>query len=524
MSGEPPIGLPIGTVVELDADTVIYPDGSVFGGSPGRLFRLNGRAARGFAELQAGTVRTGDGATLGRRFTDAGLLHPRPSVTARPGLAGTVTVVIPVRDRAAELDRCLTALGSSNTTVRTVLVVDDASHDPAAVAEVVHRHGAELIRRPVNGGPGAARNTALEKAATPFIAFCDSDCEPEPGWIDALIGHFDDPLVVAAAPRIVAAGDPPAGLADRFARARPALDLGDRPARVAPMTRVSYLPTAALVLRREALQNVKGTAGFDPDLRYGEDVDLIWRLLEAGGRIRYDPSVRVGHVEPAGWRALLTRRFAYGTSAAPLEDRHPGQVAPLVLVAAPAATVAALLARRPVLAGIAFAGGYLEVARTLKRSGLPVKGIAKPLARGVQETFFGTGRWTSQFAGPVAIALLAAPFGTPRTRVARRAVILALLAAAPVREWRRAQPTATTVRPPVPPPKSLNAITPPPQNLNTITPPPKSLNVITWTAAVLADDAAYGAGVWSGSLKHGHLRAITPRFRRHLLTTPQRLP
>jgi mycofactocin system glycosyltransferase len=493
--GQPP-GLPIGTEVELDADTVIYPDGSVFGGSPGRLFRLNGRAAKGFAELRAGTVRTQDAATLGRRFTDVGLLHPRPATTARPDQAGTVTVVIPVRDRVAELDRCLAALGSSNTTVKTVLVVDDASRDPAALAEVVHRHGAELIRRPVNGGPGAARNTALENAETEFIAFCDSDCLPDPGWIDALLGHFDDPLVVAAAPRIVAAGDPPVTRADRFAHARPALDLGDRPARVAPMTRVSYLPTAALILRRKALENIKKPAGFDPALRYGEDVDLIWRLLESGGRIRYDPSVHVGHVEPHGWRALLTRRFAYGTSAAPLEDRHPGQVAPLILVAAPAATVAALLARRPLLAGLTFAAGYLEVARTLKRSGLPVKGITQPLARGVQETFFGAGRWTSQFAGPAALALMVMPFGSPRTKTARRAVIIALLTAPPIREWRRAQRAASS--------EATASKSP-------------QLDVITWTAAVLADDIAYGAGVWSGSLKSRQLQAILPRWRRHLI-------
>ena len=62
-----------------------------------------------------------------------------------------------------------------------VVVVDDGSEDPDAVAEVCRRHGATLIRRAVNGGPGAARNQALAVVATELVAFVDSDCEVDRG-------------------------------------------------------------------------------------------------------------------------------------------------------------------------------------------------------------------------------------------------------------------------------------------------------------------------------------------------------
>src|SRR6202042_198602 len=127
------------------------------------------------------------------------------------------------------------------------------------------------------------------------------------------------------------------------------LDLGDRAARVAPMTRVAYVPTAALLVRRAALGG-----GFDESLRYGEDVDLVWRLIEAGWRVRYDPGVRVGHAEPPSRPELLRRRFQHGRSAAPLPRRHPGAVAPLVLQPWPTITMAALLGRRPATAAAAF--------------------------------------------------------------------------------------------------------------------------------------------------------------------------
>lgn len=482
--------MPVGMPVELDPEVVTKPDGTVFGGSPARLFRLNPAGQEAFSQLRDGVVQSQAGAALARRFADAGVVHPsRAGLPDRdPGQmrrAGVVTVVVPVRDRADELDRCLRGLGAAEqVSVREVLVVDDASADPGAVAAVAARHGARLLVRQVNGGPGAARNDALAQVRTPLVAFLDSDCLPEqtgPGWIDALIGHFDDPLLAAVAPRIVAGGGPARTLAQRYSRSRPVLDLGPLPARVAPLSRVSYLPTAALILRRRALADVAGRRGFDAALRYGEDVDLVWRLLEAGWRVRYDPSVQIGHEDPGNWAALARRRFAYGTSAARLEARHRGNVAPLVLVAAPAATVAALLARRPLLAALTFAAGYLDARTALHRAGSSAEDLLRPLAVGVRETFFGAGRWTSQFALPAALALAVAP---GRDRRGRALAVAALIAAPPAREWLRTRPDLDPVR---------------------------------WTALVVLDEAAYGSGVWAGAFRTGRLRAVLPSWKWRLL-------
>ncbi len=473
--------------VELDPETVIKPDGTVFGGSPARLFRLNPAGQEAFSQLRSGVVGTAAAAARGRRVSAAGLVHP-----PRPGRAedaeqrqprnGVVTVVIPVRDRAAELDRCLTGLAASTQrAVAEVLVVDDASLDPQAVADVTRRHGARLIVRTANGGPGRARNNALRQVQTPLVAFLDSDCLPPAGWIDDLVGHFDDPLLAVVAPRIVAAGRDAQTFAERFSQARPVLDLGGLPARVAPLSRVSYLPTAAMLLRRAALEDVSGKPGFDEALRYGEDVDLVWRLLEAGWRVRYDPSVEIGHEDPAQWKSLLRRRFAYGTSAAQLDRRHPGKVAPLVMVAAPVSTVAALLARRPFLAAVTFAAGYGDSLLALKKAGTTGDDLLRPLAIGVRETFFGMGRWTSQFALPVALAVALL---SGRKHRGRALAALTLVAAPPVREWLRVRPDIDPVR---------------------------------WTGAVLLDDAAYGAGVWAGSVRSRHLRAVRPSWKWRLL-------
>jgi hypothetical protein len=152
--------------------------------------------------------------------------------------------------------------------------------------------------------------------------------------------------------------------------------MGARPGEVGPDRAVRYLPTAALVVRRSALAE-----GFDPALRVGEDVDLVWRLVAAGWRVRYEPSATVHHREPARWSDLLARRFRYGTSAAPLAERHPDHLAPVELRPWPTAAVAALLAGRPASSAALVAAAGIRMAATLGPRGVPV-GRALAWSRG----------------------------------------------------------------------------------------------------------------------------------------------
>ena len=221
-----------------------------------------------------------------------------------------------------------------------------------------------------------------------------------------------------------------------------------------------------------------GSGPFDAGLRYGEDVDLVWRLAEAGWRVRYDPAASVSHGEPGTWTRVLGRKFRYGCSAAPLARRHPGQVPPLVLQAWPAVAVAALLARRPVAALAAYGAGTGQLIRLLHGWDVPPRGVLRPMADSVLQTWLGAGRWTIQYALPVAAAALARPGGrTAGTRLGRRLAVASLLAGPPLAEWRR-------IRPPLP--------------------------AASFSLAYLADEAAYGAGVYRGALTEKLLSPLLP--------------
>jgi len=380
------VPLPAGFGIAFDPETRFVGPDVLFGGSPPRLLRLNAAGVLALQELRAGPVGSPDSGRLARRLTDTGLAHPRPPARPRPA---EVTVVIPVRDRPAGLDRCLAALGPGYP----VIVVDDGSADPDATARACARHGARLVRRPVPGGPGPARNDGLALAATPLVAFLDSDCVAGPDWIAGIAAHFADPMVGAVAPRV--RGVTGRSAVGRYLAARAPVDLGPREARVAPLTRLSYVPTAALLARRDAV-----AAGFDPGLRYGEDVDLIWRMIDAGWRVRYDPGAEVGHVEPDRWVTVLARRFRYGSSAAPLARRHPGRVPPLIVQAWPGAAAGALLARRPVTALAAYAVGTGQLVWLLRGWDVPARGVLRPMAGSVQQAWLGAGRWSIPAGGP----------------------------------------------------------------------------------------------------------------------------
>jgi mycofactocin system glycosyltransferase len=466
--------LPDGFGLALDPRLRRFRDGTVLaGGRPGRILTLTPAGARALGALVDGSGADEATRSLAGRLVAAGMAHPRRPVTigrtpAPSALRGTsaVTVIIPVRDRADMLGRCLASLGRAVP----VVVVDDGSIDPEAVAAVCHRHGARIVRRTANGGPGAARDSGLVGVTTDLVAFVDSDCTVPGDWLDGLTWHFADPDVGAVAPRVRTAEVGPLrarGAAHRFGLAHSPLDLGPDDGEVGPDRAVRYVPTAALVVRRASLDAVDG---FDPVLRVGEDVDLVWRLVDAGWRVRYDPSVEVSHQEPECWRDLFARRFRYGTSAAPLATRHPGRLAPVELRPRPTAAAMALLAGHPWTAALVVASSAVPLASTVGPLGIPSDQAWRWAASGAGWTVMGLGRAATMLAAPGLLGLAATG------RRGRRAAA-ALVLVPPVVDWVRRRP---------------------------------DLDLVRWVAASVADDMAYGAGVWTGCLRARSTAALLP--------------
>lgn len=405
-------------------------------------------------------------AALADRLLEWGLAEPELATLRAPEDA-SVTYVIPIRDRPQALDRLLASIGPG----AEVVVVDDASHDPGAVAAVAAQRGATVLPLAVNVGPAAARNAGLAAAATPFVVFVDSDIVLEPDTVPILLRHFADPEVALVAPRIAGLGDRPSWLG-RFEDTRSSLDLGPHPAAVRPRSPLAWVTTACVVARREAL-----TTGFDGTLRIGEDVDLGWRLVDAGWRVRYEPTAVARHEHreaPLDW---FLRKAVYGSGAQGLAERHPDYIAPAVLAPWSAAFVVLLLLQRR--------WSWLAAALVAATAGARIARVLRPLDHAVVEGMRLAGAGAVS-AGAQAMALLlrhwwpVALVGCLVSRRMRRAVLVSALVDVAL-EYRRN---------------------------------PAHLDPVRFAIARRLDDLAYGAGVWWGALRAGSLAALKPAIIR----------
>jgi mycofactocin system glycosyltransferase len=440
----------------------------LLGGSPLRQLRLAPQARR----LLTGdrlVIRDARTAALAARLLDAGVAHP-DLPDAPPHEPADVTVVVPVRDRPEGLARLLDGVRADPATKDApVVVVDDGSADAGAVVRIAAERGARLLRHDAARGPAAARNAGLRTARTALVAFLDSDCVPRPGWLAPLLPHLADPGLAVVAPRITGLPGGPTGPMSAYEDVAGALDMGKSAEPVRPGSAVSYLPSAALLARRQALGN-----GFDGTMRVAEDVDLVWRLTAAGWRVRYEPRASVAHEHPAGTTAWLRRRAFYGTGAALLAQRHGAAVAPIVLAPTSAAVVALLVAGRG--PGRLAAVGILAVdtvrlARRLAAPGEPPDPVqaAALVLRGAAAASRSLARSVTRHHWPLALAVSAA-------RRPRRALLAVATADAVLAWW----------------------------------PHRARVGLVRFAVARRLEDLAYGAGLWWGAVRAGDVRALLP--------------
>lgn len=215
-----------------------------------------------------------------------------------------LTVVVPTRDRPAQLAGCLAALLPELAPGDEVLVVDSASRAP------VRRDLAPgvTVLRQAQPGTSRARNAGWRAAGCAVVAFVDDDVRVAPGWRLALGSALDGVDGVCGAVTV-----PPHQRGT------------ERPVAVTPDV-AGHLLTARQLTGVSANcafdRSVLSTAGgFDERLGPGtwfaaaEDQELLARLVRSGARIRYAPEVLAHHDQWRTRRDLLRLDWGYGKGA-----------------------------------------------------------------------------------------------------------------------------------------------------------------------------------------------------------------
>jgi mycofactocin system glycosyltransferase len=435
-----------------DGDTVVA-------GSPLKIFRFSS-AARSVLEAieKRDEISVAATNTL-HRLIDAGAIHPILESIKTSLQPSDVTVVIPVHNEdVLRLNTLISKLSAAHE----VLLIDDGSTIP--LADI---NGARVIRREVAGGPAAARNTAIDFVTSSITFFLDADTSLADDSWTKLLAHFEDSSVGVVAPRI--ASEPGTTLLHRYEASESPLDLGSEPARICKNSRVSYVPTAALMIRTDLLREHRG---FDESLRYGEDVDLVWRLLEADVVCRYEPAVTVHHSPRASLLDAWKQRVSYGSAAAPLDQRHRGAATPLRINRWSAGAWGTLASGYPLIGLIIGAASTVALERKIS---------SQPDSRQLALRLAGRG---NIHAGRVIAQAMTRTWWP-----------IALLLSLCSRRARRVTCAAIVL----------------PSLMSWFTKKPK-VDPVSYCALKLADDVAYGTGVWKGVIATRDLGALTPKF------------
>lgn len=271
--------------------------------------------------------------------------------------APAVSVVVPVRDDAAGLERTLAAL-AHQTVAAEVVVADDGSRG-RSVAAVAERYGARLERGPA-AGSYAARNRGVAATTGAVLAFTDADCEPRPDWLERGVDAIEAGADLAAGQVEIALSARP-GLAEQIDFARHLHQ--ERNVRDA-----HFGATANLFVRRAALERL---GGFNARLASGGDFELGQRARAAGLRLVYAADAIVLHPPRSSARAVAAKAHRLGRSRAALARHGDASVGPRPPIwTRPGAWFPGTLVR----------GTPLHGAERLEGAGLPVSRLRHGLA------------------------------------------------------------------------------------------------------------------------------------------------
>jgi glycosyltransferase involved in cell wall biosynthesis len=267
-----------------------------------------------------------------------------------------LSFVIPVRNDAGRLRRCLDSIAAQRASEPIELIVADNGSTDAS-ADVAREAGAAVLVLP---GLAVAqlRNRAAAAAHGDLLAFVDADHELADGWIAEALTRMRDPRVSA----VGAEYDSPVGgtwvqrMYDRLRAHHPGV------------IAVQWLPSGNLVVRRDTFAAI---GGFDERLESCEDVDLCRRIRQSGGSLLSAEGLRSTHVgDPKTLTALFYSELWRGRDNIIVSLRErltlrsaPSLVIPIINLAAIVSMIASLVLWRWHLGMLALAGA-LVVAST----------------------------------------------------------------------------------------------------------------------------------------------------------------
>lgn len=261
------------------------------------------------------------------------------------------SVIVPVYNRPDECDELLASLCQQTEGDFEVIIVEDGSQVPCeeVVRKYQDRLDVQYYAKP-NSGPGQTRNYGVERAQGEYVLILDSDVVLPEGYIAAVSRSLAEHPCEAF-------GGPDSAHPD-FSDIQKAINYGMTSFFTTGGIRGGkkgldkfYPRSFNMGIRRDVYQRLGGFS----KMRFGEDVDFSYHLVESGAQCRLFPEAWVWHKRRANFRQFFKQVHNSGIARINLTKRHPGTLKLVHLLPA-VFTIGVALCVIGMLAGICING------------------------------------------------------------------------------------------------------------------------------------------------------------------------
>ena len=232
------------------------------------------------------------------------------------------SIIVPVFNRPDEVDELLESLCQQTVKDFEVLIVEDGSQRDckAVVDKYSDRLDVKYFMKP-NSGPGQSRNYGAERANGEWLIILDSDVVLPPDYLTAV-----DNNVQSSKFKVQSFGGPDAAHPS-FTPVQKAISYsmtsffttGGIRGGKAKLDKF-YPRSFNMGIRRDVYLQLGGFS----KMRFGEDIDFSYRIVEAGYQPRLFPEAWVWHKRRTDFRKFFRQVYNSGIARINLEKRHPG--------------------------------------------------------------------------------------------------------------------------------------------------------------------------------------------------------
>jgi glycosyltransferase involved in cell wall biosynthesis len=230
------------------------------------------------------------------------------------------SIVVPVFNRPDEVDELLDSLTRQSLKNFEVVIVEDGSKKPCKdvcdkYADILDLH----YYYKDNSGPGQSRNYGVERAQGDYVLILDSDVVLPEGYLQAIEDELQgDPAEAFGGPDAAHPSFTPVQKAISYSMTSFFTTGGIRGGK-AKLDKF-YPRSFNMGIRRDVYQQLGGFS----KMRFGEDIDFSYRIVEAGFRPRLFPEAWVWHKRRTDFRKFFRQVYNSGIARINLEKRHPG--------------------------------------------------------------------------------------------------------------------------------------------------------------------------------------------------------